>query len=163
MLLFFFDTGSSVNLIKESLVKRLSEKSGIKIRACQKSLKSVTNHTLRVTGEINLIIYFGDVMLSDNFIIVDEEHYPGCILLGFKSMEKHNISVDPPQSKVAIGGREIPMLQWFSKGARGEGNSCNQGTDARSAPSRLDKFCESNFAYGNYETCDVAVTGKVKP
>ena len=75
------DTGSSASLITISAVESLGLQD--KIRKCNVYLRGISNHTLKLLGQVTAIVRVSShLSLEQNFIVIPDEYLTSDILMG---------------------------------------------------------------------------------
>jgi len=105
----FFDTGAEINVIDQSLLKRLMEKNtSIKIHPISTSIRCANDSKMKGTGKVSLSVNIRGHWSRQEFIVV-QELFPRMII-GIRHMKKCGIAVDAPNECLWIEGHRIPLL-----------------------------------------------------
>jgi hypothetical protein len=105
----FFDTGAEINVIDQSLLKRLMEKNtSIKMHPIPTSIRCANDSKMKGTGKVSLSVNIRGHWSRQEFIVV-QELFPRMII-GIRQMKKCGIAVDAPNECLWIEGHRIPLL-----------------------------------------------------
>ena len=98
----FLDSGSEVNIIDNKSYNLYFSHIPQSRSLVRKSLQSLNSSKFNVTGNVSLEVKVGEYLLTDDFYVVSNIGMHPLILIGYPSMAKHKIILNPERRGIII-------------------------------------------------------------
>ena len=102
------DSGSSLSLVRQIMVPRMSNVTNIKPLAPQPSLVTASGDPLPIRGYIRAQVRIGQLRVMHEFIVVDSLVTP--VILGADFLQENNVALDFSSSPVTVFSSKVPSL-----------------------------------------------------
>ena len=107
------DSGSSLSLIRQVMISRMSNIANIEPHAPQPSLVTAAGDPLPIRGYIRAPVRIGQLQAVHEFIVVDSLVTP--VILGTDFLQENNVAIDFSSSPVTVSSRKVPTLDQQKK------------------------------------------------